>query len=1093
MRRTVLIVAVAVACLAPVWFQTGKAAPQDRPAQLSPATQQLMADHPGVRIEANGTNVHAVYGVPMTAGATAEEAAEAWLARHTAVLGAGAPDLEIDRAHEVGLEGKFTIFAYDQMMEGLPVESGLVRVLVRNDDTHNVVYVGAKLAKQPANGFAPIAVTAAEAIESMRSTMSFSELDHWSQGEMVVFYGEADVDLEEPVRAWKISAHNDAGADHEAYTMFIDAADGSLVYLRDDIHHTDVNGNTSGNATPGTFPDTGSNPPTSMPLPEHTVNIQGGNSATSLRNGNFTIPNPGTAPVTVTGNLVGPWANVFTDQGARTITSVNVTPPGPANLLYNSSPTEFHTAQVNTFIHTTNTHNFFKDRQPAFTPIDLSITCNTNLTSSCNAFYSSANQSINFFNAAGGCVNTAYTSVVAHEYGHFIVNRLNLSQGSFGEGFGDCMSCLQYDDPILGRDFFGPGTNVRDPLTSNIQYPCGSPIHTCGMVLGGSWYRIRQNLGAKYGSMFGLQRAQQLFTDWAVVTVGGIGNDAAHPTTAIEVLTLNDDDGNINNGTPDYDEICAAYAVHNIDCPELPPILFTYPNGLPNTLAPNVATTIDVEVSSGGGESPVPGTGTVSYRVNGGSFTTVAMNETSQNVYEATLPAGSCFDTYDFYFSVDSDQGGSVSDPEAAPASTYTATVVTGAIDVFSDNFETNQGWTVINENLEDGQWQRGTPAGDGTRGDPLTDDDGSGQCYVTDNVAGNSDVDGGPTRLLSPTIDMSAGDAALSYSYWMFNDDGDDSMVVEISNNNGASWVTVATYTGGDGGWNQANFTVGSFVTPTATVRLRFSVSDNPNDSITEAGVDGVSITMFTCDDLVDCNNNGIADDIDIMDGTSEDCNSNGVPDECDIADGFSNDCNNNGIPDDCDIMSGASQDANGNGIPDECDGTITFCGIGATNLGCGPKQDNLNVNGSIGGATRTITVGQTDPIRVFVDEPVGETGDGGGERLCVYAWFTTPAPSDDITLPKNLGNMCFGPFQLATRPADITYNSIGAPNKLGVHDAPLGPSLIPEGGSLMVFNFSTGFGMPGQITFQGVVRDTCTQGDKDFSVTNGVVVDVQ
>ena len=46
-----------------------------------------------------------------------------------------------------------------------------------------------------------------------------------------------------------------------------------------------------------------------------------------------------------------------------------------------------------------------------------------------------------------------------------------------------------------------------------------------------------------------------------MVTVGGIGNDAAHPTTAIEVLTLNDDDGNINNGTPDYDEICAAATI----------------------------------------------------------------------------------------------------------------------------------------------------------------------------------------------------------------------------------------------------------------------------------------------------------------------------------------------------------------------------------------------------------------------------------------------------------------------------------------------------------------------------------------------------
>lgn len=32
-----------------------------------------------------------------------------------------------------------------------------------------------------------------------------------------------------------------------------------------------------------------------------------------------------------------------------------------------------------------------------------------------------------------------------------------------------------------------------------------------------------------------------------------------------------------------------------------------------------------------------------------------------------------------------------------------------------------------------------------------------------------------------------------------------------------------------------------------------------------------------------------------------SPDCNGNGVPDECDIADGTSDDLNGNGIPDEC------------------------------------------------------------------------------------------------------------------------------------------------------------------------------------------------
>ena len=64
-----------------------------------------------------------------------------------------------------------------------------------------------------------------------------------------------------------------------------------------------------------------------------------------------------------------------------------------------------------------------------------------------------------------------------------------------------------------------------------------------------------------------------------------------------------------------------------------------------------------------------------------------------------------------------------------------------------------------------------------------------------------------------------------------------------------------------------------------------------------------------------VDCNGNGVPDDEDIAQGTSQDCNDNDIPDECE------DDCNDNGLADECDIAEGTSQDINGNGIPDECE----------------------------------------------------------------------------------------------------------------------------------------------------------------------------
>ena len=55
----------------------------------------------------------------------------------------------------------------------------------------------------------------------------------------------------------------------------------------------------------------------------------------------------------------------------------------------------------------------------------------------------------------------------------------------------------------------------------------------------------------------------------------------------------------------------------------------------------------------------------------------------------------------------------------------------------------------------------------------------------------------------------------------------------------------------------------------------------------------------------LLDCNQNGISDDIDIATGFSEDCNGNNTPDECEV--GGTEDCNDNGPRTDlCDLFYG-------------------------------------------------------------------------------------------------------------------------------------------------------------------------------------------
>jgi hypothetical protein len=67
------------------------------------------------------------------------------------------------------------------------------------------------------------------------------------------------------------------------------------------------------------------------------------------------------------------------------------------------------------------------------------------------------------------------------------------------------------------------------------------------------------------------------------------------------------------------------------------------------------------------------------------------------------------------------------------------------------------------------------------------------------------------------------------------------------------------------------------------------------------------------------DCNENGVADECDVVESTSDDCNVNDVPDECET--GWDEDCNRNDFADLCDIYHGTSGDCNANAVPDECD----------------------------------------------------------------------------------------------------------------------------------------------------------------------------
>ncbi len=841
----------------------------------SQAMENLRAGFPGVQFMRSGESIRCIYGVPMNEAATPDQAVAAFWSEHGATFGIAGLELQPLWSNDVNWQ-KFTVFAYRQLIDGLPVEYTLGRVLVLNGSPNRVVYAAGIFAQPPAGGFADDLVDGPAALQSVQAMLPYRQLTGWTQPEMVIYAGtESEMGGGQsafgvPLRVWKFTGDNGDPANRVRRTFFVNAADGRLIAARNEIHHTDVGGTVQGKATPGTRPDVPSNVATIQNMPEIRVEITGGANAFADRNGAFNISNPGTATVTVNSSVVnGRWVSVNNTQAAGEITaSQSVLPPGPAALMFNNTPSAPTTAQTNAFIHTTLVHNFIKDRA-SWTGVDTAIPANVNISSTCNAFYDGA--SINFFLAGGGCVNSAYSTVVAHEFGHHVVQQLGLSQGAFGEGFGDCLAILLYNDPVVARDFAGTGSHIRDysPGIAEDPYPCagscGGEVHCCGEILGGMWWDIRERLGASMGEPAGLTYTQQLFIDWMQITAGGSGSNSAHPQTIIEILTMDDDDGVIANGTPNRDAICTATLVHNLPCPPLDLGQFVFPDGVPTLVPPNQPTNIRVDVV-GIAATPTPGTGTLSYRIGGGTFTTVAMSETAANQYVATIPAQPCDARLNFYFSAQT-SGGPISSPRNAPAEFNAAIAASEVLSLANDDFETDNGWARDAASTATvGRWERANPQG--TAAQPGGDHSDPGTlCWITDSrglITSAFDVDGGHERLISPAFDFAgASGATVEFWLWYSNDrgaaPGTDTFRVDASNDNGATWTNALTIgpsgPGTTGTWIQYSLSLAPVLPLTNTVRLRFVAEDAGVDSVVEAALDDVRIFRVNCAGGEPCN----------------------------------------------------------------------------------------------------------------------------------------------------------------------------------------------------------------------------------------------
>lgn len=278
------------------------------------------------------------------------------------------------------------------------------------------------------------------------------------------------------------------------------------------------------------------------------------------------------------------WANVRAKTTA-------LTPTLFADLLLNpTGAVEGPTAQVTAYYHANRAHDELAtvlSRPPLSLASPLAIDARLKVRANfpevvANAFYSSVERAATFY-IGGGALrpNTACDTVILHEYGHFFDDMFGgLSTGSaceapiaLSEGIADTLAMYVTAQTLVGEDFYGIGTWIRDysrpywlgaDATGAQQYGCetcpvsgGAPeVHEHGAAFAGFAWDLRAALGAVtaedliFGALAGnppdMQSAvNAVFSLAALPGFGGTGDPMTSPLNGL---------------------ICTAAARHGFDC-----------------------------------------------------------------------------------------------------------------------------------------------------------------------------------------------------------------------------------------------------------------------------------------------------------------------------------------------------------------------------------------------------------------------------------------------------------------------------------------------------------------------------------------------
>lgn len=294
--------------------------------------------------------------------------------------------------------------------------------------------------------------------------------------------------------------------------------------------------------------------------------------ATTLDDGTFEIP-AGLGLTSILLGFQGPYVDVCSYKvGATTgMACGNFTPTygvvqGPNAVTINPVYKARLVAQANCFNSINQMRNWVRKTNPTDNTFDdgAPYRARPNRGSGCSAVF--AGNEVRFDAAAmqvgagTPCPNMAWAAVIWHEMGHWMnQNYGNARPGAtaLDEGIADVWSMYLLDFEITGNGTSGARSGLNtDEFCGDCAEGCWGEVHADGQPLMGALWKVRRNLETTHGEVLGAEIADALFLGWLNAT----NIPRIEPSTILyQWLILDDDDGIVSNGTPNFDDINNAF------------------------------------------------------------------------------------------------------------------------------------------------------------------------------------------------------------------------------------------------------------------------------------------------------------------------------------------------------------------------------------------------------------------------------------------------------------------------------------------------------------------------------------------------------